>query len=214
MSIWWSGGSWPKVHNEIRLLFRWGMGSDVKQFALLLWKIFVPTALTFGVGMSLVFMKVLTHSGYGLIDLYLILLSFLAGGAIGVLTALILGPIHYFFVRKTAKGKPFDLSTTQYRALVVNVTSSAVFEHCVLGLQGLRATRIESDVKENCIFAKTAKNWQTWGDDINIEVIPMGDDNTWVNIMCRPSFKSTPVDYGKNYENAEKLMAYVRKLQY
>jgi hypothetical protein len=194
----------------------------MKQLAFLLVKIFVFTAVPFGLIMSVCFnipwvllyiFAVTTgkeiiyfHVGPG----FFLSLPIMAGALYGIPMALILGLAHYFQVRKIAQGKPFDLSPTQRRTLVIKSNPSSVFENCALVLQKFPARIIENDVMKGHITARTGKkSWKSWGDDIRIDVVQIDDISTQVKITCRPSLKTTLVDYGKNYENAEKLLSLI-----
>ncbi len=123
--------------------------------------------------------------------------------------ALILGILHYLIVRKISQGQQFDLSPIQRRTLVLKSNSTNIFENCVVILQKFPARIIENDAMKNYITARTNMSWKSWGDNIRIDVIQVDDISTQVKITCRPSLKTTLVDFGINYKNAEKLLSLI-----
>jgi hypothetical protein len=194
----------------------------MKQFALLLGKIFIFTTVPVVLAMSACFLisslllyvvnfasgnELLVDIGWG----YFLPITIRLGLLTGAFMTLILAPIHYFQVRKVAQGKSFDLSPIQQRKLVSKLNPSVVLKHCAFALQQLPARIVESDTGKNYITARTKANCKTWGDVIRIDVAQLDNENTQVKIVCRPSLKMTLVDYGRNYENAEKLLSLISK---
>src|SRR5215475_13906760 len=115
----------------------------MKQLALLLGKIFIFTAVPFGVMMSACFIIPflgIFFSGHDVFGFHMgawifLIFPVVIGSPFGILMTLILGLAHYFSVQKMAQGKPFDLSTIQSRTLVLKSNSKTIFENCVLALQ-------------------------------------------------------------------------------
>ncbi len=123
--------------------------------------------------------------------------------------AIILGLAHYFMVKQVAQGKSFDLSPIQKRTFVSKSNPRRILENCILALQKFPAEIVENNSLQNYITARTSTSWKSWGDDIRIDVVPIDEINSQVKIICRPALKTTFVDYGKNYENAEKLISLI-----
>jgi len=194
----------------------------MKQLALLLGKIFVFTAIPFGLAMSMCYIipsfllyifaltsgkePIFVHMGWGFFFIPIGL-----GALFGIPMALILGVAHYFMVKRVAQDKPFDLSPIQKRTFVSKSDSRSILENCVLALQKFPARIVENNSLQNYITACTSTSWKSWGDDIRIDVVPIDETNTQIKIICRPALKTTLVDYGKNYENAEKLMSLINE---
>jgi len=190
--------------------------SKMKQLALLLVKIFVFTAIPFGLATSMCYIipSFLLHTfalAPGKEPLFWGFLFMGLGALYGIPMALILGLAHYFGVKKVAQGKSFDLSPIQKRTFVLKSDSRSILENCVLALQKFPARIVENNLLQNYITARTSASWKSLGDDIRIDVIPAGETNTQIKIICRPALKATLVDYGKNYENAEKLMSLINE---
>lgn len=144
---------------------------------------------------------------YGFPVIYFALVNFaIPSLGFGLIMALTLGPLQYFFVRKLTLGKPFDLSPIQHRTLTLPVSANVVWEQCFLALHKFPVYVVETNLEKNVIRAKTSATWKTWGDDIIINFSTVDNTTTRIDITCRPSLRTTIVDYGKNYENAEKLL--------
>lgn len=114
--------------------------------------------------------------------------------------------LHYFLVRKTANGKPFNLSPIQRRSITLPMNVNAALDQCSLALHKLPATIIENNLEKNFITAKTEISWKTYGDEIRIDVTKISDEASRVDIISQPFLPAVRIDYGKNYENAEKLL--------
>jgi len=194
----------------------------MRQLALLLGKIFVFTIIPFGLGMGmcyfipfvLFYLVALTsgkeplfvHMGWDFLSI------FIGPGVLaGILMALFLGLPHYLLVRQAAQGKSFDLSPIQKRTFTVKSAPRSTLENCVLALQKFPARIVENNPFQNYATARTSTSWKSWGDDIRVDVVPIDETNSQVKIICRPALKTTLVDYGKNYENAERLMLLINE---
>ncbi len=57
------------------------------------------------------------------------------------------------------------------------------------------------------IKAKTRVTFRTWGENIAITAVPSGRDGAELTIESKPRFSGTTIDYGKSYENVERIVA-------
>jgi len=57
------------------------------------------------------------------------------------------------------------------------------------------------------IKAKTRVTFRTWGESIAITAVPSGSDGAELIIESKPRFSGTTIDYGKSYENVERIVA-------
>lgn len=57
------------------------------------------------------------------------------------------------------------------------------------------------------IKAKTRVTFRTFGENIAITAIPSGTDDAKLTIESKPRFSGTTIDYGKSYENVERIVA-------
>jgi hypothetical protein len=191
----------------------------MKQLALLLLKIFIFTAVPFILLMSVswvillgVFLPDRVSGGFHIGVWNLLNIPVRMGLFYGISMAIILGLHHYFSVQKAAQGKPFDLSPVQRRELVLQSNSKNTFDNCILALRKFPVKTINTNSAKSYIKARVGRSWKSWGDDIRIDLIPLGDTDTKVEITCRPKVKTALVDYGKNYENAEKLSLLISEI--
>ena len=57
------------------------------------------------------------------------------------------------------------------------------------------------------IKANTGVTFRTWGEKIAITAAPSDSDGTELTIESKPRFSGTTIDYGKSYENVERIVA-------
>ena len=57
------------------------------------------------------------------------------------------------------------------------------------------------------ISAKTSMTFRTFGENISITAVLSGADSTELTIESKPRFSGTTLDYGKSYENVERIVA-------
>lgn len=66
--------------------------------------------------------------------------------------------------------------------------------------------------KDGIISARTLRSVVSFGEEIAIKVIGIGEDNVRVSISSVPAMKFTVIDYGKNYRNIQSIREMLRKL--
>jgi hypothetical protein len=57
------------------------------------------------------------------------------------------------------------------------------------------------------IKAKTRVTFRTFGENIAITAVPSGTDSAELTIQSKPRFSGTTIDYGKSYENVERIVS-------
>ncbi|MBD9469213.1 hypothetical protein [Pseudoxanthomonas sp. PXM01] len=57
------------------------------------------------------------------------------------------------------------------------------------------------------ITAKTRVTFRTFGEVMSITAVPSDADSAELTIQSKPRFWGTTIDYGKNYENVERVIA-------
>lgn len=83
----------------------------------------------------------------------------------------------------------------------------------VKSLSELRFVRnVVVNEKEGIISARTLRSVVSFGEEIAIKVIGIGEDNVRVSISSAPAMKFTVIDYGKNYRNIQSIREMLRKL--
>ena len=134
------------------------------------------------------------------------------GGALGWANSASLRYLHKRSIRNfnyPNKERVNDIH--QKRELVVLCKYDELFDSCIQAINGLKGGKIKTESKSGFyIYATTSSSWKTFGDVIEANFTKLDEDNITLTITSRPKFKSTAIDYGKNYENIEKICEYLR----
>ena len=94
----------------------------------------------------------------------------------------------------------------QTRALLVNRPPDKALIGARVALQAVPKIKNVVSTRRN-IKAKTRVTFRTFGETIAIKATPVGTDSTELTIESKPRFSGTAVDYGKSYENVERIVA-------
>jgi len=101
-----------------------------------------------------------------------------------------------------------DLSVTQKRLFLLEMPFEDAFGHCVASIHSLRGGRLgRCDRGKGLIEGRTAWSWHSIGDQIRYSLTREDDRRTRVELVSHPLFHATLLDYGTNYDNAERLTA-------
>jgi hypothetical protein len=68
-----------------------------------------------------------------------------------------------------------------------------------------RAKLKEADEQARRVELKVGMSFKSWGERVTIELAPEGDGATRAEIGSRASLGTTMVDYGKNYDNVQRV---------
>ncbi len=136
-----------------------------------------------------------------------------AGLIFGTLMFIILGFLHSRSVKKIASGKSEKaMGVHHVRNIEVQVPYDKLFDLCVMSLGLIKKCKIQEENRsQGRIVAKAGINWKTWGDTISFDINWMNDGYTHVKVSSRPTARTTLVDYGKNLENVEIIIAFLKK---
>jgi len=169
-------------------------------------KIFLANGLAFGI-----FMGILFSCLYGLNTG--LPAGLMSGLVFGFIMYVILGFLHSRAVsRISGVSSPESMSSFQIRNIKLRVPFDKAFDLCVASIGLIRNCRVrEQDRSRGSIVARSSVNWKTWGDTISFEIAGSGSEETDVRVSSRPTARSTIVDYGKNLENVEKIVAFLQK---
>jgi hypothetical protein len=137
----------------------------------------------------------------------------LSGLLFGTLMFIIMGFLHTHAVKKmvtnnsgnalrTHHVRDLDLKSPYDRAYDLCISSLSLFRRCIIQ---------EEDRSLGRIVARTGINWKTWGDLISITIKRTDNGYTYIEISSRPNARTTIVDYGKNLENVEKIVSFLKK---
>jgi len=171
-------------------------------------KIFLANGVPFGV-----FMGILFSSLYGLNAG--LTAGLMSGLIFGFLMFIILGFLHSRAVRKISGGTAgASMGTSHERNIKLHLPIDKAFDLCIESLGMIGKCRVrEQDRSRGRIIAGSPVNWKTWGDTISFDITAAGREETGVRISSRPTSRSTIVDYGKNLENVEKIVSFLKKSQ-
>ncbi|MEW6599830.1 MAG: hypothetical protein AB1499_02580 [Nitrospirota bacterium] len=168
-------------------------------------KIFMANGVPFGICMGILF-----SSLYGP-DIGLPA-GLISGLVLGAIMFVILGLLHGRAVRKVSgSASAQSLSTFQNRSIKLPLSFEKSFDLSLESLGVIRKCRVrEQDRSGGIIVAESSVNWKTWGDTISIELTRTGGEETGVRVSSRPTSWSTIVDYGKNLDNVEKIISFLK----
>ena len=169
-------------------------------------KIFLANGIPFGI-----FTGILYSIHYGFSTG---LTSGLAAGILfGLIMYFILGFLHSRAVTAVAgKATKKTLETCHVRRLRLPLSYDSTFDVCMKSLSAIsRCTAEEKDHSRGIIIAKSSVNWKTWGDTISFDIDRTGTEYTNVKVSSSPTSWTTIVDYGKNLENVEAIVSFLKK---
>ncbi|HDH05347.1 MAG TPA: hypothetical protein ENH01_06495 [Nitrospirae bacterium] len=141
-----------------------------------------------------------------------VICGLVSGLVSGLVMFLIIGLLHIHAVKKIAP----ELSEESYgihhvRDIKLQYPYDRAFNLCIESLGRIKNCKIRmQDRTAGQIIAKTSINWKTWGDTISLEIKRIDDTQTHVKTSSRPSMSTTIVDYGKNLENVEKILSFLK----
>ncbi len=99
-----------------------------------------------------------------------------------------------------------DFSVVQTRNLVLLSDFNNAFDLCRNSILNFETAGIKSaDLQTGVITAETKLNFTSSRTEIEINLKPVNDNMTDVEILTRPSFRTTIVDFGKSLEVIEKI---------
>ncbi len=137
----------------------------------------------------------------------------ISGLIFGFIMYIIIGFIHGRAVKKVGDGK-FWSETGVHHIRNIQLTESydRVFNSCIESLSLIKNCNIkESDRLTGKIIAKAGLNWKTWSDTIIFTIRRTEDGCTHLKLSSRPTARTTIVDFGKNLENVETIILYLKK---
>ncbi|MGB8647645.1 MAG: hypothetical protein WCF84_20595 [Anaerolineae bacterium] len=136
-----------------------------------------------------------------------------AGGLLfGLGLAVPLSLLHWHRFRQIAgPDAPLDLSPVQSRTVDLALDIAAAYRLCAAALLALPA-RIAGQNELMGLDAKTRASGFSRGEALKITLTPLVDGRTRITIVSRPRTRTTLVDYGRNYENVEKVLTYLSRM--
>jgi hypothetical protein len=156
-----------------------------------------------GIGMMVFIVMVLNNEKHNLI------VAFESGMIIGSIVATVLGVV-FLLVDLTArlfiaKGLYEDIwKIDQTRELDATGTAREVVSASRQALLAVPYVKNVSDDAEHLISRATVgQSWRSSGEDMEVEINPMGENQWSLKCTSRPHAADTVFDYGKNFENVQ-----------
>lgn len=162
--------------------------------------VFIGLTVVFGILLSIPF--ALRHG------LWIAAAVGLKGGLLfGVIMTLVFVG-YYFVANRLTPLEQRDL--IQRRELMIAASPPHILDQCYQLLKSERFVKLaDFDEGQGIITAKTTMSWACPGERITVQVSPE-DGKTRIVITSQPLWKTTMVDYGKNFRNAEALQKLLR----
>ncbi len=167
-------------------------------------KLFLATGVPFGILTGQIYLLLFSPST-GLIA------GLLAGILFGGFMSLILGTLHTWSVKRLPFKSKDVMDIHQVRSVEMKLPYDKVFDLCMESLRLIRKCKIvEENRSQGKIVARTGISWKSWGEIIAFD-IHKTNDVIQVEISSRSVVHTTLVDYGKNLENVEKIVSFLKE---
>jgi len=169
-------------------------------------KIFLATAIPFGIFMAVLFSAI--HGiNAGLPG------GLISGLIFGFLMLIILGFLHGRAVQKIAGNRSGEsMSTFHVQKIELLLPYDRAFDLCIRSLDLIGRCRVQEENRaKGMIVARSSVNWKTWGDTITFDITGTSNNGTAVKVSSRPTSWSTIVDYGKNLENVKTIVSFLER---
>ena len=170
--------------------------------------LFLGTSLPFGIIMGLIQWPALGPAQAVKIGLW-------AGAAFGLIVTAIAGPLHAWSKRKSNAGGSGDnvQESDSWRAgasqsMEVRGAKEKLFQLALSSLAEFDKLEIKNqDPEQGIIEAETGQTWKSWGEQVRIRFEAVSPDQTRVEAASRSAVKTTLIDFGKNRENVQRILA-------
>jgi len=169
-------------------------------------KLFLATGIPFGI-----FMGVFYSLRYGFPEG--LIAGLFAGLFLGGFMSLILGFLHSRSVKRMPFGKSKEAMDVHHvRNIELRVSYDKAFDLCIESLNLIKRCKIrKEDRSQGKVDARAGMTWKTLGDVISFDVRKIDNDRTQIEVSSRPAVRTTLVDYGKNLENVEKIIRFLKE---
>ena len=97
------------------------------------------------------------------------------------------------------------------RSIELQLPYDKAFNLCIESLSLIKKCKIQKENRsQGKIIAKAGMTWKTWGDVISFDMRKIDNNRTQVTVSSRPIVRTTLVDCGKNLENVEKIIRFLK----
>lgn len=126
--------------------------------------------------------------------------------------SLTLGLLHTWSVKRMSYGISEEaMGVHHVRNVELRLPYDKAYDLCIESISLIKKCRIKNeDRSQGKIEAKAGMTWKTWGDVISFDVRKIDIDKIQVEASSRPAVRMTLVDYGKNLDNVETLIEYLK----
>lgn len=132
----------------------------------------------------------------------------ISGLFFGITMTVILGLLDFALSKKN--GNEITNSVVQMSEIQLSLSFDDTFELCKKSVSKINGEITIEDKRNGRIQAKTRVNILTWGDIVKFELIEIDQGITRVKIESRPKVRMTVIDYGKNLENVQSIVRYLK----
>lgn len=168
-------------------------------------KLFLVLGISFGGSMGI--LLAFRHGLY-----FGIIIGIIAGVCFGGIMASILGLIHSRSVQRIShESTNQDMDVEHIKSIELKIPYNVAFEFCLEALDSIKKYKIKKKNKSRgSIYVKTGMTWKTWGDNILFKLFKINEKSTRVEISSKPTVRTTLIDYGKNLDNIENIISYLK----
>jgi hypothetical protein len=145
--------------------------------------------------------------------------SIAIGGAsglfFGVVMTAILGTMHVSGVRRIlANPRREHFDVRQQCTIEVDLPVADTLELARRAVERLPRVHMDSvDSGAGKIHAQAGMTWKSWGESIDVSIVPGSAGGSVVTVESRPAMSSTILDYGRNLENVETIARSIEDLR-
>lgn len=128
-----------------------------------------------------------------------------AAAVIAGMLGLVIGTMQYVLGRRVTGGD--TPGVIQTREIIARRDAEWAARSAVRVLQAMGARSIRSSPGAPWrISARTRWSWKSFGEKVDIEVVPFGEREAVIRVTSRPFVPSTIADYGKGFENVKRIL--------
>lgn len=135
-----------------------------------------------------------------------------AGLLFGGCMSLTLGLIHILAVRRSPyRNSSGAIAVYQVRIVTLPIAYDEALDLCISSLSVInKCKKCTQDRSAGVIRVMTCMTWRSLGEMLIFEVAEIDRYRTEIRISSTPIVPTTVVDYGKNLENVEKIVEFLR----
>lgn len=126
----------------------------------------------------------------------------------GILFAAVLTTFFYVYIRMVrSKYGEKSLNIIQNAEMLLPGNINEIFLRSLSLLEKANKFKtVKPFMENNKIEVQTGVSWQSFGEDIEI-IFSSQEEKVKVGVTSKPRYKTTLVDYGKNYENVKFILS-------